>query len=63
MPLYSSQRNRWTPAPLGKIHLIDTPIKRISIYLIGPIKPKSGEGHQYILTVMGYATGDPEART
>ena len=41
--------------------LIDTPFKRISIDLIGPIKPKSSEGHQYILTVMDYATRYPEA--
>ena len=44
-------------APLGKMPLIDTPFKRISIDLIGPIKPKSSEGHQYILTVIDYATG------
>ena len=40
---------------------IDAPFKRISIDLIGPIKPKSSEGHQYILTVIYYATRYPEA--
>ena len=49
------------PAPLGKMPLVDAPFKRISIDLIGPIKPKSSEGHQYILTIMDYATRYQEA--
>ena len=49
------------PAPLGKMPLIDTPFKQILIDLIGPMKPKSSEGHQYILTVMDYPTRYPEA--
>ena len=35
---------------VGKMPLIDTPFKRISIDLFGPIEPKSSEGHQYILS-------------
>ena len=35
------KRRGGPPTPLGKMHLIDTPFKRISIDLIGPIKPKS----------------------
>ena len=40
------------PAPLGQMPLIDTPFNRVAIDLIGPINPKSSEGHQFILTVM-----------
>ena len=41
--------------------LINTPFKRITIDLIGLIKPKSSEGPQYILAFMDYATRYPEA--
>ena len=41
--------------------LIDTPFNRVAIDIIGPINPKSSEGHQFILTVMDYATRYPEA--
>ena len=47
--------------PLGKNPLVDVPFKRIAIDLIGPMKPKSEEGHQYVLTIMDYATRYPEA--
>ena len=50
------------PVPLGKTPLIDVPFKRITIDLIGPIKPKSSEGYQYVLTIMDYATRCPEAK-
>ena len=49
------------PVPLGKTPLIDVPFKIIAIDLIGPMKPKSEEGHQYVLTIMAYATRYPEA--
>lgn len=48
-------------APLGKMPLIDTPFRRVAIDLIGPLKPKTEEGHSYILTMVDYATRYPEA--
>ena len=48
-------------APLEKMPLIDTPFKRVSVDLIGPISPPSEEGHKYILTLVDYATRYPEA--
>ena len=46
---------------LCKTPLIDVPFKRIGIDLIGPIKPKSAGGHQYVLTIMDYAVRYIEA--
>ena len=45
--------------PLQKMPLIDMPFEQVAIDLIGPISPPS-EGHQYILTLVDYATHYPE---
>ncbi|XP_006812686.1 uncharacterized protein LOC100374860 [Saccoglossus kowalevskii] len=47
--------------PLGTMPLIDVPFKRVAMDLVGPIKPATTKGHQYILTVVDYATRYPEA--
>ena len=41
--------------------LIDRPFKRVAVYLVVPISPPSENGHQYILTLVDYATRYPEA--
>ena len=41
--------------------LIDMPYKRVAIDIVGPIAPPSEAGHQYILTLVNYATRYPEA--
>ena len=41
--------------------LIDVPFKRVAVDIIGPMCPKSEDGHRYILTVIDYATLYPEA--
>lgn len=48
-------------APLGRMPLIDVPFKRCAVDLIGPISPPSEGGHQFILTLVDYATRYPEA--
>ena len=48
-------------APLGHMPLIDQPLKRKAIHLVGPIAPASNKGHRYILTLLDYATRYPEA--
>ena len=48
-------------APLQNIPLVDIPFKRVAIDIVGPIRPASEEGHQYILTLVDYATRYPEA--
>ena len=46
---------------LGSMPLIDTPFKRVEVDIIGPIPPLYETGHQYILTLVDYATRNPEA--
>ncbi|XP_076029336.1 uncharacterized protein LOC143018102 [Oratosquilla oratoria] len=36
-------------------------LKRVAIDLVGPLSPPSAEGHRYILTLIDFATGFPEA--
>ena len=55
-----SQR-RTKPVPLVKMPIIDTPFSRISMDIVGPLSPTSSGGHRYILTVIDWATGFPEA--
>ena len=35
------RKGRVTKVPLGKLPLIDTPYKRVSVQLVGPIEPRS----------------------
>ena len=55
-----SQR-RTKPVKLVKMPIIDVPFTRISMDIVGPLTPSSSEGHKYILTVIDWATGFPEA--
>ena len=55
------RKGRVTKVPLGKLPLIDTPFKRVSVQLVGPIKPRSDKKSRYILTMIDYATRYPEA--
>lgn len=48
-------------ATLGRMPIIGTCWERIGVDLVGPITPKSERGHQYILTIVDYATRYPEA--
>ena len=47
--------------PLGKMPLIDTPFRRVSVDIVGPILPRSTSGKRYILTMIDFATRYPEA--
>ena len=47
--------------PLGSMPLIDIPFKRVADDIVRPIAPPSEAGHQYILTLVDYATRYPEA--
>ena len=46
--------------PLGKLPLIDTPFKRVTVDIVGPIEPRSEKRNRYILTMIDYATRYPE---
>ena len=54
------RKGRVTKVPLGKLPLIDTPLKRVSVQLVGPIEPRSNKKSRYILTITDYATRYPE---
>ena len=41
--------------------MIDTPFKRVTVDLVGPIYLPSDSGYRYILTLVDYATRYPEA--
>ena len=51
------RKGRVTKIPLGKFPLIDTPFKRVSVQLGGPIQRRSDKKSRYILTMIDYATG------
>ena len=42
-----------------EILLTDTPFKRVSVNLVGPIQPRSNKRLWYILTMIDYATRYP----
>lgn len=50
-----------TRAPLGKMHLNDTPFRKVAIDLVGPLSPVSDRRNRYILKLVDYATRFPEA--
>ena len=54
-------KGRIPKVPLQKMPLIDQPFKREAVDLVGSISPPSEKGHQYILTLVDYATRYPEA--
>ena len=39
----------------------DTPFKRVAVDIVGPIEPRSDKKSRYIVTMIDYATGYPEA--
>jgi len=41
--------------------IIDTPFARVAVDMVGPIFPPRERGNKYILIMMDYATGYPEA--
>ena len=55
------RKGRVTKVPLGKLPLIDTPFKRVSVQLVGLIETRSDKKSRYILTMIDYATRYPEA--
>ena len=47
--------------PLGCISLIDAPLERVLVDIVGPIAPPNEAGYRYVLTLIDYATRYPEA--
>ena len=57
----TGQKGRVAKVPLGGLPLIDTPLKRVAVDIVGPIEPRSNNRSRYILTMMDYVTRYPEA--
>ena len=55
------QKGRDSKVPYGKLSLIDTPIKRVAVDIVGPIEPHSEDRNHYILTMKDYAPKKTEA--
>jgi len=41
--------------------IMTEPFSRVAIDIVGPLNPPSDDGHKYILTLIDFATGFPEA--
>ena len=48
-------------APLQQLPIIDEPMKRVAIDIVGPISPPTERKNRFILTLIDYATRYPEA--
>ena len=57
----TSPRGKLTRVPMGHTPVIDTAFRRVAVDIVGPIKPMSETGKQYILVMIDYATRYPEA--
>ncbi|XP_076032751.1 uncharacterized protein LOC143020322 isoform X3 [Oratosquilla oratoria] len=56
-----SAKGRVPPVPLQPMPIVTEPFARVAIDLVGPLSPASSDGHRYILTLIDFATGFPEA--
>ena len=54
-------KGRVTKVPLVEMPTVGIPFQRVAVDLVGPIWPATDRGHQYILTIVDYATRYPEA--
>ena len=48
-------RGKARRVPFQQMPVIETPFKRVTVDLIGPIHPPSKEGHRYVFTIADYA--------
>ena len=56
-----SHKGRTKPVPLVKMPVFTEPFSRVSMDIIGPLFPATSEGHKYVLTLIDFSTGFPEA--
>ena len=56
-----SPKGRVKPVPLKQIPISTEPFSRVAFDIVGPLSPPTSEGHRFILTLIDYATGFPEA--
>ena len=56
-----SPKGKVSKVPMKQMPVISEPFSRVAIDLVGPIIPASDRGHEYVLTLIDYATRFPEA--
>ncbi|XP_063598199.1 uncharacterized protein LOC134774732 [Penaeus indicus] len=56
-----SSKGRIKPAPLLPIPIVTEPFSCVATDIVGPLTPASSQGHKYILTLIDFATGFPDA--
>ena len=56
-----SAKGRVRLVPLQPLPVVTEPFSRVAIDLVGPLSPPSSEGHHYIVTLINFSTGFPEA--
>lgn len=56
-----SPKGRVKSVPLEPMPIVTEPFSKVAIDLVGPLSPRSTAGNRYILTLIDFATGFPEA--
>ena len=56
-----SHRGRTKVAPMVKMPVFTEPFSRVSMDIIGLFSPSTSEGYKYVLTLIDFSTGFPEA--
>ena len=56
-----SIKGRNKPVPLKQLPIITEPFSRVAVDIVGPLSPPTSEGHRYLLTLIDFSTGFPEA--
>ena len=41
--------------------IVTEPFSRVAVDIVGPISPRSAQGNSYVLTMIDFTTGFPEA--
>ena len=54
-------KGRVSKVPLQPKPIVTEPFSRVAADLVGPISPRSAQGNRYILTLIDFTTGFPEA--
>ena len=54
-------KGRVSKVPLEPMPIVTEPFSCVAIDLVGPISPRSAQGNRYILALIDFTTGFPEA--
>ena len=54
-------KGRVSKVPLEPVPIVTEPFSHVAVDLVVPISPRSAQGNRYILTLIDFTTGFPEA--